>query len=292
LYGFGQSEGILGEFLRGKRNRVTVTTKFGLGPNQSVAKHRWLIGVARQVLRKLPMIERRIKQRPGNSTHKGIFTAPAASISLDISLQELGTDYVDVFLMHEATATEAGQPDLLEFLENEVRRGRIRTYGLGTSVAKLGTDMAVLPAGCRVVQFNNSALVPHVKSMRNTDSRGLITFGVMAPLGSLLAYARRAPARVQAISSRAELDLADPSVLASMLINDALRANPSGVTLAATGSQKHLAANAAASEVSFTDAQRTGFAELIKEVTSTSSTECLRNSDSASEGGAVDQQSL
>src|SRR5438093_9479056 len=47
IYGLGHAEGILGEFLKGKRDRVTVTTKFGLQPNEAIAKHRALIGVAR-----------------------------------------------------------------------------------------------------------------------------------------------------------------------------------------------------------------------------------------------------
>ena len=39
-YGFGRAEGILGEFLLGKRDQVTVATKFGIQPpSESPAIH-------------------------------------------------------------------------------------------------------------------------------------------------------------------------------------------------------------------------------------------------------------
>ena len=79
LYGFGQAEGILGEFLRGKRDRVTVTTKFGLRPPQALSRHRRLIGLARQVLRQLPMAERLVKRGLAATPVHGTFTAQEAS---------------------------------------------------------------------------------------------------------------------------------------------------------------------------------------------------------------------
>src|SRR5437764_7899291 len=47
LYGFGQAEGCLGEFLAGRRDQVTVTTKYGIPP----AKNPGLIGLARSLAR-------------------------------------------------------------------------------------------------------------------------------------------------------------------------------------------------------------------------------------------------
>ncbi len=267
LYGFGQAEGILGEFLRGKRDRVTVTTKFGLRPPQSLSRHRRLIGLARQVLRQLPMAERLVKRRLAATPAHGTFTGQEAALSLDISLKELGTDHVDVFLMHEATPADAAQPELLDYLEEEVKHGRIRTYGLGSAAAKLGTDLAAFPPGCRVLQFDSTAINPCVKNMRHVEGRGLITFGVMLPLRPLLDYARREPARMRVASDQAQLDLTDPAVLSGLLIDDSLRANSAGVTLVSTVKPEHVAANArAASGQSFTDEQRAVFATMIQTV--------------------------
>jgi D-threo-aldose 1-dehydrogenase len=273
LYGFGQAEGILGEFLRGKRERVTVTTKFGLRPRESIAKHRRLIGIARQVLRRIPFLEKRIKRRLGAAVARGIFTPQEAAASLDISLRELGTDHVDVFLMHEATPADVAQADLLAHLQEEVTRGRIRAFGLGSEAAKLGTDLAAIPPACQVLQFDSSALAPRVKAMRNTEGRGLITFGVMSPLGPLMEYVRREPAQLRALSDQAQLDLSSPAVLAGLLIDDAVGANPTGVSLVATVNVAHLADNVlAASRQAFTDAQRAILRELVRRTTAAGTT--------------------
>jgi aryl-alcohol dehydrogenase-like predicted oxidoreductase len=273
LYGFGQVEGILGEFLRGKRDRVTVTTKFGLRPPESIAKHRRLISIARQVLRRVPAIERRIKRRLAPSVQSGIYTPEEAESSLQISLRELGTDYVDVFLLHEGTPADC-QGELMGYLEEQVQRGRIRAYGLGSAASKLGSDLSLLPAGVGVAQFDSSALAPHVTQMRHAQGRGLITFGVMSPLRGLLDDARLHPGEIRKICDQAGLDLGDAEVFAGLLIDDAVRANPTGVTLVATVSEKHVAANVrAAGGDSFTEQQRQAFAELLRRVAPAASTQ-------------------
>src|SRR6476469_451778 len=49
-YGFGRAEYILGEFLRGKRDRVTVATKFGLVPPSGIGGNRRVIDLAKRIL--------------------------------------------------------------------------------------------------------------------------------------------------------------------------------------------------------------------------------------------------
>ena len=46
----------------------------------------------------------------------GIFTSEAAIRSLETSLRELGTDYVDIFLLHEGTLAVASSAPLVETL--------------------------------------------------------------------------------------------------------------------------------------------------------------------------------
>jgi aryl-alcohol dehydrogenase-like predicted oxidoreductase len=46
----------------------------------------------------------------------GIFTPEAAIRSLETSLRELGTDYVDIFLLHEGTLADASSAPLVETL--------------------------------------------------------------------------------------------------------------------------------------------------------------------------------
>src|SRR5712671_714997 len=62
-YGFGRAEGILGDFLRDKRPRVTVATKFGIQPPSGIAGNRWIIDVAKKILGPFPSLLRHAKHR-------------------------------------------------------------------------------------------------------------------------------------------------------------------------------------------------------------------------------------
>lgn len=263
LYGFGQAEGILGEFLKGKRDRVTVTTKFGMRPNEALSKHRKLIGIARQILRKIPIIEQRLKKRFAGKAPASNYTAQEAEQSLDISLRELGTDYVDLFLMHEATPAEAANPELLARLDKEIKKGRIRSYGLGSKAEKFNGNLDSLPPGCQAAQFDSNILAPNIRTIRNESGKGVITYYVLSPLKPLLELASKEGAKVRALSDRAGLDLTNPEILAGLLVDDAVKANPRGVTLVSSVSRGHLESNVRAAEGSaFTEAQRGALAEL------------------------------
>src|SRR5688500_1772689 len=107
-YGLGHAEGILGEFLQGRRGAVTVTTKFGLQPPSggvagAVAGNQRLVGVAKAVLRRVPGLAAIARRRAQTMIAGGAFTAAEAERSLATSLRELRTDYVDLLLLHECT---------------------------------------------------------------------------------------------------------------------------------------------------------------------------------------------
>jgi D-threo-aldose 1-dehydrogenase len=263
LYGYGQAEGILGEFLRGKRDQVTVTTKFGLRHAGNLSKHRWLITLAKKVLRKIPAVERRLKQRMAGHPPATNYTPQEAESSLDVSLRELGTDYVDLLLMHEATPQEASNPELLAQLDKEVKRGRIRAYGVGSEAVKFGDSFKTLPPGCQVAQFDSNILSPNIQKIRNDAGIGIITYYAMSPLKPLLELAQRAPDKMRAISEKSQLDLSNPQTLGGLLIDDATRTNPNGVTLVSSVSGKHLKTNVNAAQGNLhTDAHRQALAEL------------------------------
>src|SRR5947209_18236948 len=71
LYGFGQAEGCLGEFLAGRRGEVTVTTKYGIPP----AKNPGLIGfarsLARPVIKALPGLKQKLSGVAGKALSGG-----------------------------------------------------------------------------------------------------------------------------------------------------------------------------------------------------------------------------
>src|SRR5665213_1755012 len=99
VYGHGQAERCLGIFLRGKTDKVTIATKYGILPPQCTG----LLGVARSivrpVVRRLPAIRKRVAQAAAGLAAKASFSVDEAQRSLDRSLQQLGIDRIDVWLL-------------------------------------------------------------------------------------------------------------------------------------------------------------------------------------------------
>jgi aryl-alcohol dehydrogenase-like predicted oxidoreductase len=94
-YGAGRSERLLGEALRGKRDRVILVSKFG--------------------------------HRPGGGDD---FSVPHFWRSLEESLSRLRTDRLDVMLLHNPPETlYAGTDPLWEALEQARGQGKVRHYG-------------------------------------------------------------------------------------------------------------------------------------------------------------------
>src|SRR5215470_2148693 len=88
-YGYGEGEGILGRFLKGRRSEVTITTKFGIEPPRRTTALSIGLYVGRRIVRLLPPA-RSLLQRGGRTLAKsGAFSAQQAQQSLETSLREL-----------------------------------------------------------------------------------------------------------------------------------------------------------------------------------------------------------
>src|SRR5262245_12759859 len=111
-YGYGDAEGLLGEFLQGRRHEVTVTTKFGLQPMKSVARLRTLVGVGRRLMRLSPMLRRALGARARSLVKSGAFGVDEARSSLETSLRELKTERIDIYLLHQCSPEDCLAPGL------------------------------------------------------------------------------------------------------------------------------------------------------------------------------------
>lgn len=62
------------------------------------------------------------------------YTKELAKKSLDLALEELGTDYIDIFLLHEQESihTIRGHFDAIEYFVREKEKGKIRAIGIST----------------------------------------------------------------------------------------------------------------------------------------------------------------
>ncbi len=243
MYGFGQAESCVGEFLGRHRADVTVTTKYGIPP----AKNQGLIGLARSlarpVVKALPGLKQRLSKAAGRvaqPAEKASFTAAQARESLGRSLAELKTDRIDVWLLHEVTAEDLQDEGLLRLLEDSVAAGTIGTFGVGSEREKLGLLLAARPAYCGVVQFEWSVMdgpVPAMNSFR-IHHRALTENFRSLHAGFIEDKALRAR-----WSESVGADLADREVLASLMLKAALVENPQSVILFSSKSPAHMRHN-------------------------------------------------
>jgi D-threo-aldose 1-dehydrogenase len=242
-YGFGRTESILAEFLRGKRGQVTVATKFGLQPPSGLAGNGRIIDAARRILRPFPGLLHLAKARGAAMGKSGAFTPDAAIQSLETSLRELSIDYLDLLLLHEASLAEAGNLALIETLERQVGAGKVRHLGIASDFEKLPADIHEVPAQYKVLQFNDNAGARNLGRLMHTEQRDFITHSIFKPAGPLLNTIAQQPHIAREFSLQMDVDLSDPKVIRSFLLGYALRSNRSGLVLFSSTAPEHITAN-------------------------------------------------
>jgi aryl-alcohol dehydrogenase-like predicted oxidoreductase len=255
IYGFGEAESCLGEFLARHRGDCTVTTKFGI-PR---AKNRPLIRMARAIVGPLvqrsPALKRRLQgaiaQDPGTMpaapvAPNPIFTAEQARASLETSLRELKTNRIDLFLLHEVQAidlaADADGDGLLSMLEGLVSAGTIGAFGVGSEAARVVELVARHPQYCRVQQFEWSVFddaVPASGAFR-IHHRSL-----SANFPALVARLKAEPETLKRLSEQVGEDLGDTEMLANLMLKASLESNPGCVILFSSKNARHIQNNVA-----------------------------------------------
>lgn len=123
-YGVGHSEEVIGKAIKGIRDKVVISTKFGNFGNEST---RVLQGVNLEPLY--------IKK------------------ACDASLRRLGTDYIDVYFLHVWDVSHAEAYSVIDTLECLVKEGKIRSYGWSTDLVH-GARLFAEQENCSAIQHN------------------------------------------------------------------------------------------------------------------------------------------
>lgn len=163
--GFGEAEGVLGEFLHGKRAQATVATKFGINPQKLSAVER--------AARRVPRFRKLFAQSGISEVTPAEFTVEGLRASLERSLRQLQTDYVDVLFLHEATSDSLRQEDLMEALDRLVQAGKVRRVGLYADLDVVAEGIASGPQTLTAMQFGANPFDPVVAAIPRHNRRGL-----------------------------------------------------------------------------------------------------------------------
>lgn len=265
-YGAGEAEIVLGDFLRGRRDRVAICTKVGLvGPSRGRLL-KLVYALARPVVGRAKVLRRGFRAVPATRYRRLALDGEAIRASLDDSLRRLRTDHVDVFALHDPLEVDVTRDDVLRALEGIVASGKARRLCVaGTLAACLAGSGLGRPFD--VAQIADDPRHDTLASLRAQAPRRLpavthSVFGVdgmLAHLGATL--------RSDAAASRrlAEAGYAgDPDRMAAdLLLDRAFASNPDGIVLASMFGAGHRAANLARAALPGRPAAATLLAEIL-----------------------------
>lgn len=247
MYGLGAAERELGKFARGRRDQLVIATKFGIepaGPAGSLAR---LQAPARAVVARFPALRAALKRREGAFHQPRRYDAATARASLETSLRELDTDYVDLFLIHGPERDDAiDMEELGEALEELRCAGHVRAWGFaGDPEACVSLSEEVKSSV--VLQIRDDIFDPALPRFERT--RPAITFGVLSSaLSRILSHVSSDEKRRSEWTRAVGEDCERPEVVSSLLLQDALHRNPEGTVLFGTTRPERIGVAAAAAE--------------------------------------------
>jgi D-threo-aldose 1-dehydrogenase len=248
MYGLGAAEAELGIFGQKRRDRLVIATKFGIDPNTLSGRLAHLQAPARRMLARSSGLRRYIKRRSNVFDNPRRYDADTAQRSLETSLRELRTDYVDILLMHDPGLHDIiDLPAVCDYFEKAHQEGYIRAWGIAGEQQPCISLRRSLPA-------------PAILQMRDDvffRARGLadelspaITFGVLAgALDPIRAHLDSSAAHRARWSEVLGADASSSDTITSLLIQDALHANAGGVVLFSTTRPRRLQGLASRVEV-------------------------------------------
>lgn len=255
-YGYGASEGLLGEFLAGRRDQVVVCTKFGILP----AARSWkqaVMPAARGLLKLFPGLRGAARKQAGQMFTENQFSVPLLRSSFETSLRELRTDYVDILLMHAAPPGVLDQDDLLQELERLVEQGKARMAGISGELPTIERTFVERPAVVRTAQFacnlsNFSFVERSAAELASGSGHAAPRLFLVGnhPFGGPTGVAQTKGIIGDLASDpsldaelRQKLDVSDPLLLPDVMLNAILTGTGIGAVIPAMLTPHHLASN-------------------------------------------------
>jgi aryl-alcohol dehydrogenase-like predicted oxidoreductase len=252
-YGYGASEGLLGEFVEGRRDKVILCTKFGILSAQRNWKQS-LKPLARGVLKLFPSLRASARAQAGQLFTANQFSVEVLRTSLETSLRELRTDYVDILMLHAAPIEVLAQEDLVAELERLVAQGKVRMAGISAEHDVIAATLARRPPVLETAQFacniRNFGFLDRIGADENRSARSGMFLVANHPFGGPggIAESRRHIAGLRnnlgfGDGLRAKLDPADPQLLPEVILNAILSGTVIDAVIPAMIQPQHLKSN-------------------------------------------------
>ncbi|UWU81921.1 aldo/keto reductase [Bradyrhizobium yuanmingense] len=243
MYGAGRAESILGELAARKRERLVLASKAGIVP-QSHALHVRAMGRSIRLLHNVAPSSKNYLPVPSNYLPRfGAFGLVEFRKSVETSLKELRTDYLDILLLHECSAADVEETDLIRLLDDLKREGKVRAIGIATGIEETVSILQRHAALFDVVQIPNAIWNMNVRKVPATNylviTHSSLTSRFKILLDRLLSDERMAAEW----RSLTQVDPRDSTELAHLLLAHALNANPNGIVIFFSSNPSNVVAN-------------------------------------------------
>jgi hypothetical protein len=265
MYGLGATEGELGRFAKGRREEITIATKFGIEPPSPLIARAQ--APARLAMEKLPALKRALKRAAGARSggperrEPRRYDGEIARRSLETSLRALGTEYVDCLFVHDpGPGDRVDLEGIRAGCEDLVAAGKVRAWGISGEPDPC-IELAAT-AAAPLLQVRDEIFAP--VTTPGDSARLTLGFGILAsPLARIEAHLKKDPQVRRRWSEETGCDLGDPAVLAMLLLREALDRNRQGGVVLATTKPSRLRPAVAAARAADGDAAATALRECV-----------------------------
>jgi aryl-alcohol dehydrogenase-like predicted oxidoreductase len=246
-YGYGEAENVLGHFAAGKRDGITIATKFGIAPPRQQRVLRLIKPVIRQLAHHAKGLRSLVRSASSHALTKGNFDLTSARVSFDQSLRALHVDYVDILFLHDCSPEDVYSDELLSWLDGLVRSGSVRQWGIATRAEWIDEVSGMLAKQPGIVQCQGGiASRPLPATVQNTPAILHSPFGGVGGAGSTRQLAQAAIRELQPTATAHDVLL--PGMLSRLLLESALSLSRDKVVLCSMFDPEHIRANVAAVE--------------------------------------------
>jgi diketogulonate reductase-like aldo/keto reductase len=215
MYGNGSAEVVLGSVLPRIRDRVIIVSKAGILPWSMLHWSQFKSRAAKAVRLAGPIARALVPPLPPSGPRFGAFRREDLVRSVNRSLKDLRTDYLDILLLEQLRAA-----------------GKIRRFGIATHFPETCQILNETPRAAPVAQFASDAFNRNVRRLPPARAELVVTHTpIKQILPRVLDYLAADSAAASRWRQRTGLASDDRSGIARLLLADAVAENTSGIVL-------------------------------------------------------------
>jgi aryl-alcohol dehydrogenase-like predicted oxidoreductase len=186
-YGYGEAEGFVGKLVKGKRHEMVLASKFGIKPNWKASLLKSVKPLIRTLRNQIKGSEVKTASPAATSVTNiaGRFLERIVPLrsedmrkSLEKSLRELRSDYLDYFFIHEPLHTLTYFEELRETAEILKTEGKIRAWGIAYMQSQQHLHETYIN-NLDLLQFNKPSELPDYNELIST--RGMESNIIFSP---------------------------------------------------------------------------------------------------------------